>query len=196
MMEKVLINCFLNLMTSLTGHFLLLKKGRHNQRFCRSIQNVFTAEAKISGRYSGILDEVRRIPNCTSAAEVALVHLNLTVQLTAFKFRHMIDRFAELLVDTGDRLIIQSKIMRETVRWLMLVESLHNGDLRTNPFHRLLFSISFVPAPDVSATGPGNLERTAENTLSTLQKVGRTTENVLSSLYHMGILTPHGYETH
>jgi hypothetical protein len=44
---------------------------------------------------------------------------------------------------------------------------------------RLLFSTGLVPTPYISSTRSVDLKRTAENTLSASQKVGRTAENVL-----------------
>ncbi len=130
-----------------------------------------------------------------SAAEIALVHLHFAVQRAALQLRHMINRFSEFLIHACNRLVVEAEVMGETVCRLLLVEALRNGNFRANPFQRFLFSTGLVAAPDVSAARPRNLERTAENALSTPQKVGRTTENVLFPLYHMDILSPYGYET-
>ena len=130
------------------------------------------------------------------AAKVALIHLHVAIQSAAFKLGNMVDRFPEFLVDAGNRLVVKTEIMREAICRLLLIEPLHDGNLRTNSFQGLLFSTGLVSASDVSAARLRNLERTAENTLSASQKVGRTTENVLLSSNHKGILHPCGYETH
>jgi len=131
-----------------------------------------------------------------SAAEVALVHLHLAIQFAAFKFCDMIDHFSELLIDAGNRLVVEAEVMREAICRLLLIEPLHDCDFRSDAFQGFLLSTPSVSASDVSAVRLRDLERTAENALSTPQKVGRTTENVLLSSNHKGILTPCGYETH
>ena len=130
------------------------------------------------------------------AAKIALVHLDLTIQFASFKFGNMVNCFSQLLIDAGDRLIIAVEVMRQAVCRLLLVESLHDTDFSPQTFQRFLFSTAFVSAPHVSALRTIDLERTAENTLLSSQKVGRAPENVLSSLCHMDILVPYGYETH
>ena len=131
-----------------------------------------------------------------SAAKLALVHFNLTRKFAAFQFSHMVDRFSQTLVYSRDRLIINAKIMRELVGRLRLVEALQDTNLSAKLPERLLFSTTFVSASHVAATSTIDLERTAENTLFTPQKVGLTTENILLSSNHKGMLTPRGYESH
>ena len=130
------------------------------------------------------------------AAKVALVHLHLAVQFATLKFSHMVNRFTQTLVDAGNRLIIEAKVMRKSVRRLLLVEALHNGDLSSYALQGLLFSTWLVPTPYIPARGLHHLERTTEYTLFTPQKVGRAPENVLLSCNHKDILPPRGYETH
>lgn len=131
-----------------------------------------------------------------SAAEVALVHLYLAIEFATLQFRRMVDRFAQALVDAGDRLVVHAEVMRETVGRLLLVEPLHNGDFRSDALYGLLLSTPPVPTPHIPARGSVYLERTAKHALSAPQKVGRTTENILFACNHKGILTPYGYETH
>ena len=100
-----------------------------------------------------------------SAAEVALVHLHLAVQFVALKLGDMIDRFAEALVHAGNRLVVAFEIVRKAVSGLLLVESLHDGNLHSDAAERFLFSTALVSAPDVSASRPRDLERTAEYAL-------------------------------
>ena len=131
-----------------------------------------------------------------SATEIALIHFYATIQFTTFQFRYMIYRFSELLIYTGDCLIIYSQIMRETIRRLLLIESLYNGNFRTNFLQRLLFSTGLIPASNIPTMSLRNFEGATENTLFSSQKVGRATKNVLLTCNHKGILTPLGYETH
>ena len=131
-----------------------------------------------------------------SAAEVGLINLNLALQLTRLQLRHMIDGFAQMLVDAGHYLVIQTQITGHAVSRLLLVKTGNDADLFAQPLKRLLFSTAPVPAFHITALGPIDLERTAENTLSTPQKVGRTVENILLPSNHKGILAPRGYEIH
>lgn len=131
-----------------------------------------------------------------SAAKIAFVHLHFTIELAALKLGHMVDCLAELLIQSGNRLVIEAEVMRKSVGWLLLVETLDNGNFSANLPQRLLFSTGLVPATNVSASRPRHLKRTAENTLFTPQKVGYATKNILSPLYHMDILISYGYETH
>ena len=131
-----------------------------------------------------------------SAPKVGLIHLYFAVELATLKLRHMIQGLAQSLVEAGDRLVIKGKVTSKAIRRLLLVETLDDGDLGSDLPQRLLFSTALASASDVTSRGLGYLKRATENTLSTLQKVGRTTENILLTIYHMGILTPHGYETH
>jgi len=131
-----------------------------------------------------------------SAAEVTLVHLHLAVQFASLKLRHMVERFSELLIHAGNLLVIGAQVMREAVRRLLLVKPLHDGNFSADALQRLLFSTALVPASNVSSARLRYLERTAENTLLSSQKVGCATENILSPLCHMDILLPYGYETH
>ena len=130
-----------------------------------------------------------------SAAEVALVHLHLAVQSAALKLRHMVDCLSKFLVDTGNRLVVSTEVMREAVRRLLLVESLQDGNFCSDSLQRFLFSTGLAPTPNISSTRLRYLERTAEYALLSSQKVGCATENVLSPLCHMDILLPYGYET-
>ena len=130
------------------------------------------------------------------AAKVALVHLHLAVQFATLKFSHMVNRFTQTLVDAGNRLIIEAKVMRKSVRRLLLVEALHNGDLSSYALQGLLFSTWLVPTPYIPARGLHHLERTTEYTLFAPQKVGRAPENVLFACNHKDIVAPRGYETH
>mgnify|MGYP001558909468 CR=1 FL=1 len=131
-----------------------------------------------------------------SAAEVALVKLNLARQFAALKFGHVVDRFAQTLVHPRNRLVAYVKIMGQFVCRLQLVEALQYRNFSDELPQRLLFSTPAVSTPNVSATGSVSFERTAENTLPAPHKVGRTPENVLLSFRHMDILTPYGYDYH
>jgi|SRR3989344_446572 len=129
------------------------------------------------------------------AAKIALIHFHLSGESLAFKLGNVVDGFAKFLVHTRDSLVVGAKIRGKTVRWLLLIEALHNRNLHANALQRLLFSARFVAASHIPTRGLRNLKRSAENTLFASQKVGRATKNVLSSCNHKGILTPRGYET-
>jgi hypothetical protein len=84
--------------------------------------------------------------------------------------------------------------MCQFVGRLGLIESLKDGKLSPQSSHAFLLLASSTF--HIPTTRLACLKRTTENTLSTLQKVGRTTENVLLSLCHMDNLTPYGYDSH
>jgi hypothetical protein len=130
-----------------------------------------------------------------SAAKVALVHLHFAVQSAALKLGHMVDRFSEFLIDARNRLVVEAEVMRETVGRLLLIEPLHYSNFRSDAFQGFLSSTAFIPTADIPSTRLRNLERAAENTLLSPQKVGCAPENVLLPLCHMDILVPYGYET-
>ena len=130
------------------------------------------------------------------AAKIALVHFDFAVQSAALKLCHVVDRLSQALVHARDGLVVEAKVMRQAIGRLLLVEALDDGNLRSHPFQRLLFSAGCVPAPNISSSRAVDLKRTAENALLPSQKVSHATENVLSSCNHKDILAPHGYETH
>src|SRR3989344_3164648 len=131
-----------------------------------------------------------------AAAEIALIYLNLALQFARFQLRHMVDRFAQPLIDAGHHLIIQGQVAGDAIGRLLLVEAGDNADLFAQPLQRLLFSTAPASAFHITTPSPVDFKRTAENTLSTPQKVGRTVENALLTSNHKGILTPCGYEIH
>jgi hypothetical protein len=100
------------------------------------------------------------------------------------------------LVHSRDCLVVEAKIVRETISRLLLVEALDDGDFRAYPLQGLLSSTGLIMAPHVPARRLRDLERTAKNTLFTPQKVGRAPENVLFCCNHKDMLAPRGYETH
>jgi len=132
----------------------------------------------------------------SSATKVRLIHLNLSRKSFALQLSNMKYRLAQTLIHARDRLVVETKIAGQTVCRLLLVEALDNSNFHTQTFQRLLFVAHFVAASDISSACSRHPKRTTENTLSSLQKVGRTTENVLSLHNHADILTQHGYETH
>ena len=130
-----------------------------------------------------------------SAAKVALVHLHFARESLALKFGDVIDGFTKLLIHTRDGLVVGAQISRETIRRLLLIEALHDGNFHADALQGFLFSTGFVATPYISASGLRYLKRTAENTLFAPQKVGRAPKNILSSIYHKDIVAPYGYET-
>ena len=131
-----------------------------------------------------------------SAAEIALIHFNLTRQFLALQFCHMIDYFTQLLVDSCDCLVVHPQIMGKFVGRLQLIKTGNDTNFLSYTFERLLFSTTLLKTPYIPASCFTYLERTTENALSTPQEVGRTGENVLLPCNHKGILTSLGYETH
>lgn len=132
----------------------------------------------------------------TSAAKVTLVHLNLSRQFATLQFRHMVNRFTQVLVDSRHCLVVHTQIMRQFVGRLDLVEALQNIQLSLQLFQRFLFSTGLFPASNVSSSCSTGFKRTTENALFTPYKVGRAPENVLLPLYHMDILVHDGYDYH
>ena len=128
------------------------------------------------------------------AAKVALVQFNLAGKLATLEFGRVINQLSHFLVNAGNGLIINLKIVREFVSRLDLVESLDDFNLSSELFYALLPTA--LPAFNVSSLRPINFERTAKNTLPTPQKVGRTTENVLLPCNHMDIFSSVGYDYH
>jgi len=165
----------------LGGHSLNNPRIHHSIALQKAENNAFTLRAASA-------------LSLASTAKVALVQFNLARQFAALKFGHMIDRFSESLVYSRHRLVIYIEVMREFVGRLYLVESFQHGKLSSKL--RQAFLPLARPALHVAATGAIEFERTAKNTLSTPQKVGRTTENVLLPCNHMGILVPRGYFSH
>jgi len=135
-------------------------------------------------------------PAFPSAAEIALVYLNLTLEFARFKLRDMVDRLTQTLVDAGHHLIIQGQIAGNAIGRLLLVKVGDDANLFAQPPERFLFSTVGTPAFHITAQSSVDFERTAENTLSTPQKVGRTVENALLTSNHKDILAPRGYEIH
>ena len=131
-----------------------------------------------------------------SAAKVGFIQLDLTRELLALQFRHMVECFTQALVHSRDRLIVEAQIAAQTVRRLLLVEPLHQRDFFLQLFKRLLFSTTLFPATNVPPLGSTHLERSTENTLFTPQKVGHAPENIVLTICHMGIVVPYGYESH
>ncbi len=135
-------------------------------------------------------------PALASASKVRFVNLYFALQFACFQLRHMIDCFAQSLIDASNYLVIHAQIARHTICRLLLVEAGNDAYLLAQPFRGFLFSTALALAFDISTPRSVYLERTAENTLSTPQKVGRTVENVISSSNHKDILAPRGYEIH
>ena len=171
------------------GHKLFFRHMLHNSRIDPSITLQEAENDVFASRAASSL-------SLPPAAEVRLVHLDLTVQFFAFKFSEMIDRFSKTLVYSCDRLVIHVEVMRKAVRRLLLVEPLYDSEIFLQLCERLLFSTDFVPAPNVAARGSIHLERTAKNALFPFQKVGRAPENVVSPCNHKDILVLDGYDYH
>ncbi len=129
-----------------------------------------------------------------STPEVGVINFNLTLELTPFQFRHVVQRLPQALVDSGDRLIVHGQIRGQTIGRLLLVETHDDANFLAQLFERLL--LLAMAALQIAASRFTNFKRTTENALPTPQKVGRTLKNILFTSNHMGILRPDGYECH
>ena len=144
-------------------------------------------------KYNAFTGSPSSAPALASAAKICLVNLYFSLELAGFQFSHVVDCFAQTLVDTRNRLIVNAQIACHAICRLLLIEAGEYRNLAAKSFQRFLalaFGAFHVPAP-----GLVYLKRTAENTLSAPQKVGRTVENVVSSSNHKGILSLDGYES-
>ena len=130
------------------------------------------------------------------AAKVGFVNLNFSFEFPCLKLSYMINRFTQMLVNACNHLIVKAEVACNAIRRLLLIEAGDNTNLFTQPLERFLFSAGLMSALHIAAPRLAHLKRTAENTLSTPQKVGRTVENIVSSSNHKDILHPRGYETH
>src|SRR3989344_5847899 len=127
------------------------------------------------------------------STEVAFIHFHFAVQFASFKLCRMIDCFSESLIDACYCFVVHAPIIRKTVCRLLLIKPLYDCNFCFDALQGFLFSTARVPTPDISTTRPRYLERTAENTLLSPQKVGRTVKTIVSTSNHMGILVPAGY---
>ena len=180
---------------SLSG---MLSDMRH-ELICRNPFNHFRIHSAITlqkAKYNAFACCTSSTLTLASAAKVGLIYLDLALEATGLKFRYMVHRLTQALVDARDHLIVQSKIACHAICRLLLVEAGDDGNLLAQPLQGLLFSTAVPAAFHIPALGLDDLKRTAENALSSSQKVGRTVENVLLTSNHKGILHPCGYELH
>jgi glycosyltransferase involved in cell wall biosynthesis len=105
----------------------------------------------------------------------------------------MKQRHAKPLVHPADRLGIHPEITCKAIGRLLLVKSLQDGYLASQFGQALLFATR--RALDIASCGLRGLERTAENALATIQKVGRTTKNRMDASNHEHLQGYTGYET-
>jgi hypothetical protein len=76
---------------------------------------------------------------------------------------------------------------------LLLVKPLQDGNLTTQLVQTFLLATQH--AFNIASCGLHGLERTAKNTLATVQKVGRTTKYCLNPSNHKYLQGYTGYET-
>ena len=127
------------------------------------------------------------------SAKIRLIQLDLAGQPGAFQFSGMKQCAAQPLIDPSHRLGIQPQIIRQSIRRLLLVKPLQDGNLAAQPGQAFLLAAQ--RAFNLASCGLHGLERTAENTLATVQKVGRTTKYCLNPSNHMYLQRYTGYET-
>ena len=175
-----------------------LSNDRHKFIFGHMLHNprIDPSVALQKPKYDAFPSRPSSALSLSSAAEVGFVKFNLTREFLSLKFGNVVDRFTKVLVDSRDRLIVDTEIVGETVRRLLLIETLDNCNFFLQLFQRLLFSTGFVSAPHIAATGFRDSKGSTKNTLLSLQKVGCATENVLLSCNHKDILDPLGYFCH
>ena len=174
-----------------------LPDDRH-QLVLADVLNDFRIHAPIAlqkAKYDAFASRSSSSLALASAAEICLVEFNLAFQFLSFKFRNVIDRFAESLVYSAHGLVVQIEVMSKTIRRLLFVEAADDRNLFLQLLQGFLFSTGLVAAANVPAFRPVYLERTAVDALPSPQKVGRTTENVVSSCNHKDILASFGYES-
>ena len=170
------------------GHKFFFRDMLHHSRIYSSI-------ALHEAKYDAFTSCSTSSLSLASAAEVRLVQFDLSFQLFAFKFCHMVDRFAKALVHSAYRLIVHIKIVREAIRRLLFVESSDNRYFFLQLLQGFLFSTPLVSASHIPSRRSTYIERTAKYALPSSQKVGRTTENVISPCNHKDILASSGYDS-
>jgi hypothetical protein len=97
------------------------------------------------------------------------------------------------LINPGYRLGIHTQVTRQSIGGLLLVKTLQYGNLATQLGQAFLLATQH--AFHVASRGLHSLERTAENALATVQKVGRTTKNCMNPSNHKYLQGYTGYET-
>ena len=175
-------------MRSDMGHKLISGHLFHNL----GIHSAIALQKPEYDAFSGCAPSALALP---PAAKVRLVNFNLALQFACLKLRHMVDRLAQALVDTGHCLIVHAEIDGYAVGRLLLVKAGQDRNLFSQLLQGLLFPACRSAALYIPTTSLAHLERPAEHALSAPQKVGRTVENVLLSCNHKGILALDGYES-
>jgi hypothetical protein len=129
----------------------------------------------------------------TDSAEVGLIQFDLSRQLGTFQFSSMKQCDAQPLIDPSHRLGIQTQITRQSIGGLLLVKTLQDGNLAAQLGQAFLLATAH--AFHIASCGLQSLKRAAENTLATIQKVGRTTKYCLNPSNHKYLQGYTGYET-
>jgi hypothetical protein len=129
----------------------------------------------------------------SAAAVVDLVQFDLTFQSSGFEYREMKQRLPQPLVDARDDFHVPPEVLAQPVSRHELIEPLEDRDLTLQP--REALAAPAATALEVATSGAIHLERSAENTLVAVQKVGRTTEMGLFPRNHRDLPYSLGYET-
>ena len=129
----------------------------------------------------------------SSSAEVGLIEFDLPFQSPGFELGEVKQRLAQSLVHARDDLHVHPEVLTQPVRRHALIEPLEDRDLTPQAREALRSTATRVPAFHVTARRSIHLERTAEHTLATPQKVGRTTEMGLFPRNHRDLPYSLGY---
>ena len=101
--------------------------------------------------------------------EVSLVEFDLAAQFARLKLGRVIETFAQVLIDTRHRLLIQLQVRRQAIGWHLLVKAFDDLQFTAKLGER------FLPATtrtfNVAASGAVDFERAAENALAASGKV-------------------------
>src|SRR5450759_1613543 len=129
----------------------------------------------------------------TDSTEIGLIQHDLTGQLGTLQFSGMKQCNTQPLINPGYRLGIHAQIAGQSIGGLLLVKPLQDGNLATQLGQAFLLATAH--AFNIASCGLHGLERTAKNTLATVQKVGRTTKYCLNPSNHKYLQGYTGYET-
>ncbi len=128
----------------------------------------------------------------TMSTKVRLIEFNFSSEASRFQFAGVVQSFPQALIHTGDGLVIDTKIPRQSIRWLLLVKT--GNDFHFPMQHASTFLSPTAVAFDISSGGTAHLERTAENTFLAVQKVVEATQNPLMHCYIIYLHPPYGYK--
>jgi hypothetical protein len=101
------------------------------------------------------------------------IQLDFSFESACFQLTDMISRFPQSLAESCDRLVVQSRIICQAIRRLLLIESENNFQLTAKKLASLL-SLALVTL-DIPAFRPTRVERTAKIYFSPLERIAVVT---------------------